>query len=72
MKEIFNDYNWDLLMKMLIRAGIMEKRDIDRSGRRQYLYMITESPENLLTSLQDPVFVTTKKIKNFVELFRAF
>jgi hypothetical protein len=69
MREIFRDKCWDSLKNMLLRSGILEKHDIDRSGRRQYLFMITESPDNIITALQDPVYVSTNKINNFVNLF---
>jgi len=71
LRDIFHDHNWSTLLDMLISTGIIEKRNVDRSGRYQYLYMITESPDDLLTSLQEPVFANTKKIKKFVELFNT-
>ena len=68
-KEVFTSSCWAELQSALERSGIIERRNRDRSGPEQYLFTITENPDEVLDAIRYSGTTVNKKIVNFQMYF---
>lgn len=67
-RSIFRDRNWPALKMMLIDSGLLRKKFIDKSGPRSYLYMLNETPDNILMGINMRSNISDS-INNFLTSF---
>jgi hypothetical protein len=65
--RIYNNPSWDRLFKLLIECKIAEKKYIDRSGTRGYLYRLTVAYDDLLSSISAVGEAKDPRIRSFWE-----
>lgn len=71
LREIVQDRNWETLVSILKRSEILCTRRVPRSGTDPNLYMLSESPDDILLALQYATTIQSSKISKFIELVKA-